>query len=529
MRGTHPHPGVSRLQALAATAARTSGSRNPASAHLKGEVRNARQEYAATQAAGRQYTVPMTANSIAAAPSRWAYVDVETTGMRPARERVTEVAVITVDSDGDAIRTQEWSTLVNPEMPIPSEIQWLTGITNEMVREAPRFADIVAPLLERLHGAVFVAHNARFDYAFLRAEFRRAGIQWQAPTLCTVRLSRLIDVDRGSHSLDALAARYQLGTENRHRALGDAKLIVQWMERVTARHGLDTVRAGIERVLARPSTPLHLPPEALDDVPGGPGVYLFYGLNAHPIYIGKSVDLKLRVAGHFNGDSTKSSDARLAQEVRRVEWEQTAGELGALLREAELIRTRLPAHNIALRRKLNAMLLRFSDEGRPRYLRASAVPMEELHQHFGPFGSRASARNTLLSLVREHALCAKTLGLERGEADAPCFARQLARCHGACVGAEPAGEHLERLHAVLEPLRIRPWPHAGAIALAERSADTGREDLHVFDAWCWLGTVASLDAAGALAQTAARQFDPDIYKIAVRALDENVAVIRPLD
>lgn len=471
----------------------------------------------------------MTANSIAPVqPQRWAYVDVETTGMRPARERVTEVAVITVDTDGDAMRTQQWSTLVNPEMPIPAEIQWLTGITNDMVRDAPRFADIVVPLLERLHGATFVAHNARFDYAFLRAELKRAGVAWQAPTLCTVRLSRLLDADRGGHSLDALAARYGLDTANRHRALGDAKLIVQWMARARARHGADSVGAAIERVLARPSTPQHLPPEALDEIPSVPGVYLFYGLNAHPIYIGKSVDLKTRVAGHFNGDSTKSSDARLAQEVRRLEWEQTAGEFGALLREAELIRTRLPAHNIALRRKHNTMLLRFSDEGRPRYLRAGAVPIDELHRHYGPFASRASARNSLLAVVREHALCAKVLGLERGEPGAPCFSRQLARCRGACVDAEPAAEHLDRLHAALEPLRIRPWPHAGAIALAERSAGSSREDLHVFDAWCWLGTVATLEAAHALARQAPRQFDPDVYRIAVRALEEVGAAVTPL-
>jgi DNA polymerase-3 subunit epsilon len=465
-------------------------------------------------------------------PTRWAFVDLETTGMHPGRERVTEVAVITVDTDGASQRCEEWATLVNPGVPIPAEIQWLTGISNDMVRAAPPFADIVDPLLDRLHGALFIAHNARFDYGFLRAEFKRAGLNWQAATLCTVRLSRLLDADRGTHSLDALAARYRLSSGQRHRALGDARLICRWMDAVRARHGADTVAAAVERVLTRPSVPVHLPPEALDAIPHAPGVYLFYGLNAHPIYIGKAVDLAQRVAGHFNGDSTKSSDARLAQEVRRIEWEETAGELGALLREAELVRTRLPAHNIALRRKRNAVLLRVTDTGRPRYVKAAEVAVEHLPEHYGPFGSRAGARGTLLALAREHALCAKVLGLERGAAGAPCFARQLGRCLGACVGAElgaeSAADHLARLHNALAPMLIARWPFAGAVALVERSATTGREDWQVFDQWCWLGSVATLDAAYALARNAERVFDPDIYRIAARVLQDTGADLVPL-
>lgn len=466
-------------------------------------------------------------------PTRWVFVDLETTGMHPARERVTEVAAITVDIDGAATRTEEWSALVNPGVPIPAEIQWLTGITNDMVRAAPVFSDIVEPLLERLHGAVFVAHNARFDYGFLRAEFKRVGIQWQAPTLCTVRLSRLLDADRGGHSLDALAARYDLQSDQRHRALGDARLILHWMARVRARHGADVVDAAIERVLARPSIPVHLAPDALDATPSTPGVYLFYGLNAHPIYIGKAVNLAQRIAGHFNGDSTRSSDARLAQEVRRVEWIETAGELGALLHEAALVRTRLPAHNVALRRKRNAVLLSFGEQGRARYTAAAEVPAAERAGGFGPFSSRASARSALLALAREHGLCAKTLGLERANArasaDAPCFARQLGKCHGACVGAESSTDHSARVLELLAPLRIAPWPFAGPVAIIERSTDLSREDWHVVTQWCWLGTVATAEAAQSLAHQQARElFDPDVYRIIVRALSAAGTRIEPL-
>ncbi|MGH6612211.1 MAG: 3'-5' exonuclease, partial [Burkholderiaceae bacterium] len=111
---------------------------------------------------------------------RLAFVDVETTGSSPQRERVTEVGVVRVDFDGDQMRVDEWATLVNPGVPIPAEIQWLTGITNEMVRRAPPFEEVAQALFDRLEGAIFVAHNARFDYGFLRAEFTRAGLAYAA-------------------------------------------------------------------------------------------------------------------------------------------------------------------------------------------------------------------------------------------------------------------------------------------------------------------------------------------------------------
>ncbi len=184
---------------------------------------------------------------------RWVFVDVETTGASPARERVTEVGVVTVDTDGDAQRVSEWSTLVNPGVPIPAEIQWLTGITNEMVRDAPPFADIAETLYDRLSEAVFVAHNARFDHGFLKSEFARVGVDWRAATLCTVRLSRLLYPDRGPHSLDAIVARFGLDGEQRHRALGDARVLWRLLQRLLERHGVAEIELAVDRLLARSS------------------------------------------------------------------------------------------------------------------------------------------------------------------------------------------------------------------------------------------------------------------------------------
>jgi DNA polymerase-3 subunit epsilon len=449
-----------------------------------------------------------------------AFVDVETTGSSPERERVTEVGVVTVETDGAALRVTEWSSLVNPGMPIPAEISWLTGITNDMVRDAPDFAALAPALFDRLEGAVFVAHNARFDYGFLRAEFARAGLDWQAKTLCTVRLSRHLYPDRAPHTLDAIIERFNLGGEARHRALGDARVLWRLLQALAARHPAGELERAVALLLKRPSLPPHLPPDALDGIPHAPGVYLFYGLNAHPIYIGKSVDLKARIGGHFTAEHRAPRELRLSQEVHRIEWEETAGEIGALLRESALVKTRLPAHNVALRRRLNAVMVQLGDGGRPAFLPAATLPADAAGHVHGPFGSRAAARGMLIALAAEHGLCLKVLGLvgrARSAADAPCFNRQLGRCLGACVGAETREAHRERLHELLAPHLLPVWPHAGPIALVERNAARFREDWHVFDRWCWLGTSGTEDAAWALAATALRTFEADAARVALGA------------
>jgi DNA polymerase-3 subunit epsilon len=328
--------------------------------------------------------------------------------------------------------------------------------------------------------------------------------------------------DRGPHTLDAIIQRFSIEGEARHRALGDARVLWRFLQRLVHVHGKEEVEGTVERLLARPATPAFLAPEALDEVPPVPGVYLFFGLNAHPIYIGKSVDLRTRVSGHFNADHANSTDARLAQEVRRIEWEETAGPIGALLREAELIKTRLPEHNVALRRRAQAVLVEFDPLGLPHMMRAAEVSPDRLPAMFGPFGSRASARRRLTDIASDHTLCMKALRLEsrsrRAAPDAPCFNFQLRRCRGCCVGAESATDHATRVARAVEPLRIPAWPYQGAVALVESNTDRQREDWHVFDRWCWLGSVRTLEAALALARNAERTFEVDAYRIARQAV-----------
>ena len=448
-----------------------------------------------------------------------AFVDLETTGMDPAGAGITEVAIVRVTAAGDGEPTVDaWSTLVNPGHRIPPAIQALTGITDAMVRGAPSFAAIAGEVERRTAGAVFVAHNARFDYGFLKHAFARIGRTYSARVLCTVKLSRRLFPDAASHSLDAVVERHGLAVAGRHRALGDARALWSFVAALYASLPADVIENAARRVLKTPSLPPHLPANAIDALPESPGVYRFYGLNALPLYVGKSRNLRERVAAHFSSDYRTATDRRLSAEVRRIEFETTAGEIGALLRESVLVKTLLPAHNHALRRKDDAVVIELPpNPGPPRIEPAAGFEAADLPGRYGPFPSRRAAREVLRQLAGPHALCWSLLGLEQRRG--PCFARQVRRCAGACVGAESPSAHHARLAMALAPHRIPAWPYRRPVALREHDPLTGRTDLHVLVDWCWLGTARDEAELAALAENPPRpQFDPDIARLLLRTL-----------
>lgn len=464
-------------------------------------------------------------------PPRLAIVDLETTGTDPTRDRVTEVAILIVD---DGVLVEEWSALVNPGVPIPPEIQALTGIRDDMVRAAPTFAGLADEVMSRLHDRVFVAHNARFDYGFIKNECRRLGLKYTADVLCTVRLSRRLQPEYSQHGLDAIIARHGLVADGRHRALGDARLAWLFLERMAREHVPD-IEHHVKSLLRMPSLPPQLPPDALAALPEGPGVYVFFGVNDLPLYIGKSVHLRDRVRAHFSSDHMSANDARLALEIRRIEFEETAGELGALIREAQWIKSATPLTNRALRRNDEAVFVRFDEPGRPPLRIAVSdidwdAPTEGL---YGPFSSRARVKAVLEALAAEQFLCWQLLGIQRGAAPGqPCFARQLKRCPGGCVGIESAAAHHARLLTAADPLRFPAWPFAGPALIAERHPERDWTAWHLVDRWCHLGVVRHPEADGALAVLRATPgrpvFDVEVYKLLWRHWMRHPGTFRPV-
>jgi DNA polymerase III subunit epsilon len=433
----------------------------------------------------------------------FAFVDLETSGVSPSIDRVTEVAIIRVDQ-GRVV--DEWASLVNPGTPIPPEIQALTGITNDLVRDAPRFADLLPEIRQRLGNRLFVAHNARFDYGFVKAEFRRAGARFTADVLCTVRLSRRLFPQYATHRLDALIDRHRLHGADRHRALGDARIVWQFIEQLWTQEDRTTVSTAIAELLKQPATPPNLEFGTLDALPESPGVYMFIGASGQWLYVGKARNLRDRVRAHFYAGSRNANDARLISEVHRIEFEETAGEFSALLREIQLIKSCAPLHNVALRRRQSTCFLKPADCGKPPRI----VPLAEIDPFvepllWGPFGSRQSARAVLAERAREHRLCDRGVGL--WPHDGPCFSRQLRRCDGLCIGAESAASHHERLLTALKPLRMPAWPFDGPVRFREADAESGQARALLFDRWQPLG----IDAEPS--------FDPDVFRLLRRTID----------
>ena len=439
-----------------------------------------------------------------------AFVDVETTGGQAGAHRVTEIAIVGVRGDREEFR---WSTLVNPGVRIPPFIVSLTGIDNDMVADAPDFAAIAPQLAERLAGRLFVAHNVRFDYSFIRSEFRRAGQHWQARHACTVKLSRRLYPRQPRHSLDALIETHALKVPTRHRAMPDADALWQFWQKMRSLWPLAALDRALLESMQVPVLPPQLPPDLLNDLPESHGVYRFFSADGALLYVGKANNIAERIVSHFAAASRPGKSQRLAQQTVRIEWTETAGELAALLLEARLVREHQPVYNRRLRGgELWSWCL--TDAASTPQLVSLDVEIAT-GDHFGSYLSAASARRALTSVARDNALCLKALGLEPG--DGACFGYQIKLCRGACVGAEPQVMHLLRLRLALAKLKFATWPFAGPVAFLE-GRHTANACWHLLDNWRHLASVpgglAEHELPEALPVAGSRPgFDVDVYRI----------------
>ncbi len=444
-----------------------------------------------------------------------AFIDLETTGANPLRDRVTEIGIVSVTRD----HVERWSSLVNPGCRIPPFIQNLTGIDDAMVANAPSFADLAVEVRSRLAGRVFIAHNARFDFGFLKNEFQRLGQRFRADVVCTVKLSRALFPEHPKHNLDSLILRHGLTAGDRHRALADADLIWQFWQQIQAQRPQEDIQAALDQQLRRPNLPPLLDPAVLEDIPETPGVYLFYDPGGALLYVGKSVNLYQRVVSHFSAGSRAYKELRLNEQLARIEWQETVGELGALLLESRLIKTRQPVHNRQLRRASDLCAWRLVESGpglwQPELVGGHALDPSTSGDLYGLFHTRREATLALRKIAEAHRLCPVLLGLESPRRPgSPCFAHQVHQCLGACVGKEAPGMHSARLMAALGKLKLAAWPYPGAIGLVERDEASGREEIHVVRHWCHLGTARDMaDIETILGSRSPPAFDRDTYQI----------------
>lgn len=343
----------------------------------------------------------------------YAILDLETTGGKYNEEGVTEVAIYKFD--GHEI-VDQFISLVNPERPIQAFVVGLTGINNEMLRNAPKFYEIAKRVIEITTDCIIVAHNAQFDYRILQLEFDRLGYDFQRKSLCTVELSQELLPDQESYSLGKLARNLGIPVTDRHRANGDALATVKLFKILLSK---DTQKKIIqESVKFNPKKKIDTKlRDLIEEVPSETGVYYLHNANGRVIYIGKSRNMKKQVNQHFTSDNRKSK--RIQEEVEALSYDETGSELVALLKEYEEVKKVKPQHNRNARRpKFKAQLASFYDED--GYLNLRVEKADRTKAYITTFSTIPSGLAYLERVISDYELCRCKAGLQESTDEEVC-------------------------------------------------------------------------------------------------------------
>ncbi len=376
---------------------------------------------------------------------KFAIIDIETTGGNPRIDNITEICIHLFD--GEKV-LDTFKTLINPQTSIPSFITKMTGITNEMVRKAPLFEEVAKTIVEITEGAVFVAHNVRFDYGFIQRAFRNLGYPYSRPLLCTVRLTQKLLPDLPSYSLGNICKSLNIPHQEAHRAFGDADATLLLLKQLLAMEGTP---GDVESLLLSQMQEIRLPPhfqkEAFEKLPEETGVYYMHNAEGEVVYIGKSNCIKDRIASHFREAHKKSRAMRMIEEVCDISWELTGNELTALLLEDQEIKKIQPRYNRRQKKQFYHYGI-FCEPDTAGYLR---LYIDKLHEAGDKpeaiFVSRKNAEATLQKKIQQYVLCQNLCGMSTGKG--ACFHYQIHVCKGACVKNELPDSYNSRVEEAL--------------------------------------------------------------------------------
>ncbi|APY11932.1 exonuclease [Seonamhaeicola sp. S2-3] len=370
----------------------------------------------------------------------YAILDIETTGGKYNEEGITEIAIYKYD--GHKI-VDQFISLVNPEKDIQPFVVNLTGINNNMLRNAPKFYEIAKRIVEITEDCIIVAHNAQFDYRILCTEFRRLGFEYERKSLCTVELSKNLIPGQPSYSLGKLVRSLGIPVSDRHRASGDAlatvKLFKMLLDKDTSKNIIkNSVRANPKHQL----DPRHI--DIIADLPAITGVYYIHKADGEIIYIGKSKNIKKRINQHFTNTNPKSK--KIQALVRSVTYEATGSELVALLKESEEIKRIKPIFNRALRRTtFTHALYSFVDEN--NYINLKIDVADGRKHPITTFSNRQSGKSFILNAIEKYQLCQKLTGIYKTKTS--CFNYDIKACNGACINKEPFEVYNKRVELLI--------------------------------------------------------------------------------
>lgn len=374
----------------------------------------------------------------------FAIIDIETCGgkFEFRRGRITEICIL--KHDGLSV-IDKFTTLVNPECYISPYFTGLTGITNDMVADAPRFHEIAQKILEMTEGCIFVAHNVSFDYNFIREEFSSLGFKYRRETLCTVRLSRKLIPNRISYSLGHLCASLGIEINGRHRAEGDAVATAQLFDLLIQlkTENPQYKNQGVDQLMMRRVDKMK--PYILDKLPEDCGVYYFRNKNGEIIYIGKSNNMYQRAQSHYNSDLKKSK--KMINDIYSVDYTLCGSELIALLLESEEIKKHQPKYNRMRKAPgfTHSICYFKNNEG---IINLTINNYDEDQLALLSFNNSATTYEKLNSLIDEFELCMRYCGLTSAEAQ--CFNHQIKKCNGICSNKESIEVYNKRAKKLIQ-------------------------------------------------------------------------------
>jgi len=371
----------------------------------------------------------------------YAILDIETTGGKYNEEGITEIAIYKFD--GHEVVDQVIS-LVNPERPIQPFVVGLTGINNDMLRNAPKFYEIAKRILEITQYCILVAHNAKFDYRILRTEFRRLGYEYERETLCSVELSKKLLPGHASYSLGKLTKALGIPISSRHRADGDAIATVKLFKLLLQKDvDKEIIKANIK---TKPKSSLDTKLiRIVEELPSSTGVYYMHDDDGEIIYVGKSKNIRKRLNQHFTSESVKSRE--MQNEVYAVTYEATGNELVALLKENQEIKKLKPKYNRALKRSVfnYGLYQTYDDNG---YLKLYYSKNQTKKTPITTFTNKNQARSFMDRIIEEFGLCLNLTGISNS--DSACFNYSIKKCFGACVSEESPEVYNKRIQAIID-------------------------------------------------------------------------------
>lgn len=332
----------------------------------------------------------------------YAIVDIETTGSYAVDNGITEIAIIIHNG---AHVLEKFETLVNPGTSIPYHIQSLTGIDDSMVAHAPSFKQIAKTVYALLHKRVFIAHNVNFDYSFLNQELKKAGYEWKAPKLCTVRLSRKIFPNLASYSLGKLCQNLGIPIYHRHRAMGDVEATVILFEKLLQNDSESIITTTLKNTTEH-RLPTHINNDDFLKLPESIGVYCFKDKSDKIIYVGKAVNIKKRVLSHFSGNNTSQKRQSFLNDIHRIDYHESGTELMALLMECKMIKQHWPTHNKALK-KFEPKFGLFEYEDQKGYKRLMVSTFNKQAKAIQYFERASEANQMLLKMMNDFELYPK--------------------------------------------------------------------------------------------------------------------------